>query len=238
MKNKDLLEQQKFRDEFIAQMAHEIKNNLSIMTSLSGVLLSEKLGSINQNQKERIQRIYSMAMQVNSLVKDVVSYQRLGLEQIHLDKQHYKIDELCKDALIKIEPFSISRKVTVNANIDPVRIFCDYNKILEVLVNLLLNAIKFSNPNTAVTLSASSDGQNILFEVIDQGIGIQESEQEKIFDMFYQVKKTQADVFGSGLGLAICKTLVESHGGKIWVRSKIGEGSTFSFTIPQRKKLT
>lgn len=234
--NENLLKQQKFRDEFIAQMAHEIKNNLSVMTSLSGVLLTEKLGSLNQNQKERIQHIYSIAMQVNNLVKDVVSYQRLGLGKNQLDKQQYKIEELCKDVMIEIDPFSTLKKVTVDVNIDAVTIFCDYNRILEVLLNLLLNAIKFSNPNTKVSLNVSSDGQNILFEVIDHGIGINDSEQEKIFDIFYQVKKTQADIFGSGLGLAICKTIVESHGGTIWFKSKIGKGSTFSFTIPQRKQ--
>lgn len=235
--NDNLQKQQKFRDEFIAQMAHEIKNNLSIINSTTGILLTENLGRLNNKQKDRINHISTMTMRLSNLIKTVVAYQRLGLNQLHLYIQEYKVDELCKNAIIEVTPFALSQKIKIDAKTDDVTIFCDYNKVLEILVNLLLNAIKFSNAKTTVSLNASSDGTNILFDVIDNGIGIHESEQHHIFDMSHQFKKVQADIFGSGVGLAICKTLVEAHGGKIWVKSKVGKGSIFSFTIPQRKKL-
>ncbi|MBI2006185.1 MAG: HAMP domain-containing histidine kinase [Nitrosopumilales archaeon] len=232
--NKELEEERKFKDEFITMMAHEMKNTLSTITSFSGMLLDERTGKVNESQKTRLLHIHDSAMRLNNLIRDVLDFQKIGLGQVRIEKNHYQLENLCKEATLAMSDTIDLKNITINAHVDSVTIYCDYNRILQVLDNLLNNAIKFSKPHDVITLNAKSDGKSVLFEVIDTGIGIKKKDQPKIFNKFEQLSSGINLQGGSGLGLAISKGLVELHGGKIWFESTFGKGTTFFFTIPNR----
>ena len=234
--NKSLENERKFKDEFIAMMAHEMKNTLASITSFSGILLNERFGPLNDSQKDRLGRIYDGAYRLNNLVRDVLDFQKIGLGQIKIEKEQYELEDLCKEAVLETTSLAELKNITIHANVDSVKIYCDYNRILQVLNNLLNNAIKFSKPNSNIILKAISDGKNILFDIIDHGTGIRKAEQPRVFNKFEQLKTGRnLEQEGSGLGLAICKGLVELHGGKIWLESTYGKGSKFTFTVPGRR---
>ena len=233
--NKELEEERKFKDEFIAMMAHEMKNTLSTITSFSGMLIDEKIGTLNEPQKTRLSHIHDSAMRLSNLIRDVLDFQKIGLGQVRIEKNHYDLENLCKEATLATSSFADLKNITINAHVDSVTIYCDYNRILQVLDNLLNNAIKFSKPHDVITLNAKSDGKSVLFEVADTGIGIKKKEMSKIFNKFEQLSSgINLQQGGSGLGLAISKGLVELHGGKIWFESTFGKGTKFFFTIPNR----
>jgi signal transduction histidine kinase len=233
--NKELEQERKFKDEFIAMMAHEMKNTLSAITSFSGILLDERLGTVNEGQKTRLVHIHDSAMRLNNLIRDVLDFQKIGLGQVRIEKEHHQLENLCKEAIMATSSNADLKNITINAHVDSVTIYCDYNKVLQVLDNLLNNAIKFSKLGDVITLNARSDGKSVLFEVADTGIGIKKKDQHKVFNKFEQLSSgTGLQQGGSGLGLAICKGLVELHGGKIWFESNLGKGTKFFFIIPNR----
>jgi len=170
------------------------------------------------------------------LITDVLDFQKIGLGQIKIEKQDYLLENLSKEAVMECTTFADPKNITINAKVDSVNIYCDYGRILQVLVNVIKNATKFSDENSSVTLHAKSDGSSILFEVIDTGVGIKKEDQGKIFQKFEQLETgfTNSSDTGSGLGLAISKGLVELHGGKIWIESEYGKGTKVSFTTPNR----
>ena len=233
--NKELKEEQKFKDEFVAMMAHEMKNTLSSITSFSGILLDERIGTINEPQKTRLGYIHDSAMRLNNLIRDVLDFQKIGLGQIRIEKNYYELENLCKESVLTVTSLAESKSITIKAHVDSVKIYCDYNRILQVLDNLLNNAIKFSNSFDEITLNAVSDGKSVLFEIVDTGVGIKKKDESKVFNKFEQLKTVGTiQQGGSGLGLAISKGLVELHGGKIWFESTFGKGTKFFFTIPNR----
>ena len=233
--NKELEEERKFKDEFITMMAHEMKNTLSTITSFSGILLDERTGKVNESQKTRLVHIHDSAMRLSNLIRDVLDFQKIGLGQVRIEKNHYDLEDLCKEVTLAMSSVADLKSITINAQVDSVKIYCDYNRILQVLDNLLNNAIKFSKLHGVVTLNVKSDGKSVLFEVADSGIGIKKKEQPKIFNKFEQLSSgINLQQGGSGLGLAISKGLVELHGGKIWFESTFGKGTKFFFTIPNR----
>jgi signal transduction histidine kinase len=233
--NKELEEERKFKDEFITMMAHEMKNTLSTITSFSGILLDERTGTVNESQKTRLLHIHDSAMRLSNLIRDVLDFQKIGLGQVRIEKNYYDLEDLCKEVTLAMTSVADLKSITINAQVDSVKIYCDYNRILQVLDNLLNNAIKFSKLHDVITLNAKSDGKSVLFEVVDSGIGIKKKEQSKIFNKFEQLNSgIDLQQGGSGLGLAISKGLVELHGGKIWFESTFGKGTKFFFTIPNR----
>jgi two-component system phosphate regulon sensor histidine kinase PhoR len=119
-----------------------------------------------------------------------------------------------------------------NLPVDLQQVNADSNRIQQVLVNLLHNAIKFTNPGGSVTVTAVDDEKYIIFSVTDTGLGIAEDDQLRIFERFFKTDRSRASS-GTGLGLSIARHLIEGHGGRIWVKSKIGTGSTFLFTLPK-----
>ncbi len=226
-----------FKNEYIAMMAHEMKNTLSSIVSFSDILLNEKFGKLNDRQKVRMHKIHDSSVHLNKLINDVLDFEKLGLGKLSVDKRSYDLGDICKEAVFDISTISDEKNIIIHANIDQIKIYCDYFRILQVLNNLFNNAVKFSENNSEIILNATSDGKNILFEVIDQGIGIKQSQLENVFKTFQQLDegKNRLQRGGSGLGLAICKGIIEIHGGKIWIESDYKNGTKVLFTIPNRQ---
>jgi len=228
-----------FKEEFIAMMAHEMKNTLSSIVSFSEILLVEKLGKLNARQKVRLQHILDGSVRLNSLINDVLDFQKLGLGRLSIDKRKYDLEELCQESVFEISVIADSKNITINANVDQVQIYCDYFRILQVLNNLLNNSVKFSHDNSTIELHAASDGNNILFQVVDHGVGIKKDDLNSVFEKFKQSDISHTlQREGSGLGLPICKGIIELHGGEIWIDSIYGKGTTLSFTIPNQKTIS
>ena len=133
----------------------------------------------------------------------------------------------------QIQPLALNKEQTLTVQVaaDQPQVFVDGDLILRVLTNLLDNAVKFTVEEGHITVSVEQIGQAVLFTVADTGPGIAPEHHQRIFDRFARLESSEG-VLGTGLGLAFCKLAVEAHGGRIWVESKVGEGSSFKFTLP------
>lgn len=173
-------------------------------------------------------------------MNDLLDFAKLEAGKIALDEQQFSIEELIKDAVASVAPEAGKKALVVNYALSrelPTKLFGDPIRLRQVLLNLLHNAVKFTQDgrvDISARLAARSE-ENVLvsFEVSDTGIGITEEVQRKLFEPFVQADgSTTRRYGGTGLGLSICKSLVELMSGRTGVRSKVGEGSTFWFTIP------
>nr|WP_231858382.1 ATP-binding protein [Methanococcus maripaludis] len=152
---------------------------------------------------------------------------------LDIKRDRINLKKEVNDILRSFDYFAESKNIVLLEDVDNLDIKGDKSKIHQVLSNLIENAIKFSKKQTKVTVMGFEDKGNIHLEITDQGPGIPKEHLGKIFDKFYQIdSSSKREVGGSGLGLAVCKKIVESHGGSIWVESKIGKGTTVHVMFP------
>ena len=145
------------------------------------------------------------------------------------------LHSLIKETMNIISPLADSEEIKINVRLEAglPQLSIDFIKMQQVLINIIGNALKFSSKGSSINVHISKKNKDILFEIQDYGLGIPKDEHKKIFDMFFQSESTKKkNVKGTGLGLPIAKTIIEAHGGQIWVDSTLGKGSTFSFTLP------
>jgi signal transduction histidine kinase len=167
------------------------------------------------------------------LVNDILDLDRLESNKVELIKQSCDAAALMRQSVETLQPLTEKNQITLSLSSPEIQIWAEPDRIIQTLVNLLSNAIKFSPPNSTVTLSASSLADRVLFQVKDQGRGIPADKLDTIFGRFQQVDASDSrQKGGTGLGLAICRSIVQQHGGRIWVESELGKGSTFYFTLP------
>jgi signal transduction histidine kinase/CheY-like chemotaxis protein len=227
----ELKQLDRMKSEFINIAAHELRTPLAILMGYASLLEEESAGS----QRHSLEIILRNAMKLRSLIDDMLNLRYLETGQTHLKPEEVNLCELIEEAFADLSPLAESKGHTVY--IDAPRNFptliADRQKISLVMVNLISNAIKFTNDGGTITVTARLDGDQAIVSVIDSGIGIPSGELERIFERFYQVEDSLTrEHEGIGLGLAIVKGMVELCGGKIWVESALGVGSTFSFSIP------
>jgi signal transduction histidine kinase len=174
------------------------------------------------------------------LVNDILELERLESGKICLTKQNVNAGELLLRATEQMQVMANRSGINLEASSPNLEIYADSDRILQVLTNLLSNAIKFSDSGDTIWLSVQEEptvngekSSSILFKIQDQGRGIPQDKIERIFERFHQVDASDSrKKGGTGLGLAICRSIVEQHGGRIWVQSKLDEGSCFYFTLP------
>jgi two-component system, OmpR family, sensor histidine kinase VicK len=170
----------------------------------------------------------------------VLDLQRIESGEVKMEKQAYSAAELMVQAIEAMQPMAQQHGVSLETQPVDIQIWVDSDYIVQALTNLLSNAIKFSSPGGTVRLTAQRQESQpeALFSVHDQGQGIPTDKLESIFERFQQVDSSDSrKKGGTGLGLAICRKIIEQHEGRIWVESAIGQGSTFSFTLPVFKRL-
>jgi signal transduction histidine kinase len=167
------------------------------------------------------------------LINDILDVERIESGKVSMEKQLCNVANLITSATNGVQ--AMAEKFGVSLAIAPVAldVQADSDRIIQTLTNLLSNAIKFSPQGTTVFLSATLHKEHVLFQVRDQGRGIPEDKLDTIFERFQQVDASDSrNQDGTGLGLAICRNIVQQHGGRIWVESTLGIGSTFYFTLP------
>ncbi|WP_254174798.1 PAS domain-containing sensor histidine kinase [Planktothrix pseudagardhii] len=236
---------ERMKDEFISVVSHELRTPL---TSIHGGLNLLSTGLVKPNT-ERGQHVMKIAAEsaerLVRLVNDILELERLESGKICLSKQEVNATDLLLRATEQMQVMANRAGINLQACSQNLEFYADPDRILQVLTNLLSNAIKFSESGDTVWLSVqeelgenSADNRTILFKIQDQGRGIPPDKIERIFERFHQVDASDSrKKGGTGLGLAICRSIVEQHGGRIWVNSQLDEGSCFYFTLPiERQK--
>ncbi len=224
------------KKNFLALVSHKLRTPLTPIIGYTELLLMQK--ELNDSQKEIVQNISERSQILSGLINELISFTTLESETIELKRSSVDLNMLIQSVLSNLKPLIEKNKAQIfidNSLMKLSRIYVDGDRIKESVVNLLENAVKFNNKETKeVKIEAISiDNKFIRIKIQDNGPGIPGEEFDKIFQRFYQVEEGfSGQIEGAGLGLALVKRVVELHGGSVWVESKLGEGSTFYFTLP------
>jgi len=222
------------KDEFLAMITHELKTPLVPIQGYSDILLGEHLGTLNKNQKERIEVIRSSASSLLQLISDLLDAQKLELGQLRIKKSNNNLRKTLESTIVAMQPQAMADKITLTQTLNH-DIYANYDeeRIIQVLTNLIKNSLKATSPKTGkIEISVEENPNEVTVSVKDNGKGIPPDAIGNVFKKFYQVDtSTTRESGGSGLGLSICKGIIDAHGGRIWVTSEVNKGSVFSFTI-------
>jgi signal transduction histidine kinase len=230
--NRDLERASHQQSEFLAMVSHDFKTPLTSIITFTELLLDDAAGQINREQKEYLEDVLDSSGRLLTLVNDLLDLSRLEAGRIKLFCEVLDIKDLVKDAERTLRPLADKKGVTLNVTMPdglPL-VRADALRITQVLLNLMGNAIKFTPGGGFIWIDAREDGRYLQVAVKDTGIGIAPDEHEAVFEAFRQSGKVRPE--GSGLGLALAKSLLGLHGGRIWLESELGRGSTFYFTLP------
>ncbi|OLP15740.1 hypothetical protein BST81_24790 [Leptolyngbya sp. 'hensonii'] len=250
---KDITERQiveRMKDEFISVVSHELRTPLTSIHGSLGMLASGLL----QAQPEISQRLLQIAVDSTDrlvrLINDILDIERMESGKVTLEKQKCDTADLITRAIDTMKPMADKTNITLSVSATSITLWADSDRIIQTLTNLLSNAIKFSPQGSTVWLQVSwsmaqgmdtrgGEPSHVLFTVKDQGRGIPADKLETVFERFQQVDASDSrNQEGTGLGLAICRSIIEQHGGQIWVESTLRQGSTFFFTLPAGEEVT
>jgi PAS domain S-box-containing protein len=221
----------KKRVEFTRALAHELKTPLTSMLMSSQILSSELKDKTLLKLARNIAR---GATNLNTGIDELLDLARGEIGMLRLKTELFDIRELLKEVTEYSSPVASSRSQSLMLELpdSPLMVKADDSRLRQVLLNLLNNALKFTPTGSQITLKAAKKGTQLIVEVRDNGPGISKEEQKDLFEPYRHTKRNQEESSGLGIGLALCKMLVELHGGKISVKSSLGKGSTFGFTLP------
>jgi signal transduction histidine kinase len=228
------------KSEFLANMSHELRTPLNAIIGFSEVLYERMFGEINEKQSEYIRDILESGQHLLSLINDILDLSKIEAGRMELELSEFDLPSIIENTLTLVRERAGRRGITLERTIDERlrSIRADERKVKQVLLNLLSNALKFTPEGGKIDVQATVNDGVAEISVIDTGVGIAPKDQETVFEEFRQVGTTSKKVEGTGLGLAISRKFVELHGGKIWVRSEVGKGSTFAFTLPLPEQST
>ena len=227
--NRELKEMDETKLKFIGIASHELKTPLTAIKANIDFILSEKGGQVPEYLKAYLLTIQRNTNRIQGTMDHMLDLTRIKSGRLLLSREQIQLSEVVQGYINEVKPVdkTLSIQLMIPENLI---VHADRNGLHDIFVNLLTNAFKFTSEGGRVLICASEKDHYVLHEIRDTGIGIPQDQFENIFDEFYQVESGKHG--GTGLGLAIAKRLVEEHGGKIWVESQIGKGSTFYFTLP------
>jgi signal transduction histidine kinase len=225
------------KSEFLANMSHELRTPLNAIIGFSEVLTDRMFGELNEKQDEYLKDIYASGTHLLSLINDILDLSKIEAGRMELELSDFHLPTALDSALTLVRERAGRRNMTLQMSIDEGlgEIQGDERKIRQVVLNLLSNAIKFTPEGGRIEIAAVPKDGSVEVSVSDTGIGIAPEDQEKVFEEFRQVGTADKKAEGTGLGLTLCRKFIELHRGKIWVKSQVGVGSTFTFTIPVRQ---
>jgi len=233
-KGRELEAASRHKSEFLANMSHELRTPLNAIIGFSEVLAERMFGDVNDKQAEYLADILESGRHLLSLINDILDLSKIEAGRLELEPTSFDLPMTVENTLILVRERAERRNVKLSRVIDDRlgAIRADERKIKQVLLNLLSNALKFTPESGHIDVRAAMDDGGVRVSVSDTGIGIAPEDQQAVFEEFRQVGASSRKVEGTGLGLAISRKLIELHGGKLWVESVVGEGSTFTFTLP------
>ncbi len=230
-------ELERMKSNFIASVSHELRTPLIAIDKSVSLLLSKSTGPISETQEQFLKIAQRNLKRLSSLINDLLDLSKLEAKKMQLEKQPSSIKDIVNEVAETFDTWANTKSITIDKKIeaDLPMVNIDPQRIIQVLTNLVGNAIKFTPQGGAITIEAryKKNESCIMVSVADTGVGIDKKDLERIFDKFYQTaERPTSDISGTGLGLAICKELIELHGGKIWAESEKGYGAKFIFTLP------
>jgi len=224
---------EKLKGEFISTVSHELRTPLASIRGSLSLLAGGVLGDLSDEAKEMVVIAERNCVRLIGLVNDILDLERLEQGRLHMEMGEVEMADVLDRTREAVHAFGAERQVAVETDPTTVTVQGDSGRLVQVLVNLVSNAVKFSPAGAAVRVTVREASGRVRVEVVDRGRGIPASHRSAIFERFRQVESSDArDKGGTGLGLAICKAIVEQHGGEIGVESEVGQGSTFWFEIP------
>ncbi|MHB1391289.1 MAG: sensor histidine kinase [Thermoleophilia bacterium] len=233
--NLSLLEANRLKSEFLSVMSHELRTPLNAIIGFSEVLKDQGEGELSDRQEKYLTNIETSGRRLLGLINDILDLAKVNSENLELEKEDVLVPQLMEDIRKLGHPFAAQRRILLEilpAGDLPL-LQADPAKIKQVMYNLVSNGIKFTPEGGRVTIEARENANMLEISVTDTGIGISTEDQKKIFSLFQQLDGSHQRRFeGTGVGLALSKSLVELHGGRIWVESELGQGSRFTFSVP------
>ncbi len=218
-------------------MSHELRTPLNAIIGFSEVLLARYFGELNEKQDDYLKDIHNSGKHLLNLINDVLDLSKVEAGRMELEVSRFDLPAALADAMTLIRERAGKHGIALGLEVAPAlgEIAADERKFKQIVVNLLSNAVKFTPDGGRVDVVATRADGGLLVAVRDTGIGIAPEDQEAVFEEFKQVGTNYMSKHeGTGLGLALVRRFVELHGGRIWVESAPGAGSTFYFTLPDR----
>jgi GAF domain-containing protein len=224
------------KSEFLANMSHELRTPLNAIIGFSEVLLQGIFGDVNEKQREYLQDVLGSGQHLLSLINDILDLSKIEAGRMELELSTFGLRDALESGLTIVKDRAARHGIALSAVVaaDVGTIQADERKVKQILYNLLTNAVKFTPDGGRVDINVRAENDDLRVEVRDTGIGVAPADQERIFEEFRQVGRERSRE-GTGLGLTLTKRFVELHGGRIWLESAPGTGSTFGFTLPLRR---
>jgi len=235
-KSRQLEAASQHKSEFLANMSHELRTPLNAVIGFSEVLADRMFGELNEKQEEYLKDIHDSGQHLLSLINDILDLSKVEAGRMELELTDFHLPAALDNALTLVRERAARHGIALHMTVDErlAQVRADERKIRQVVLNLLSNAIKFTPEGGRIEVRAVPVDGSVEVSVSDTGVGIAPEDQEAIFEEFRQVGTAAKKVEGTGLGLALSRKFVELHGGRIWVKSQVGAGSTFTFTLPLR----
>ncbi|HKA61645.1 MAG TPA: ATP-binding protein, partial [Methylomirabilota bacterium] len=234
-KGRQLEAASRHKSEFLANMSHELRTPLNAVIGFSEVLLQRMFGDLNPKQDEYLKDIYASGQHLLSLINDILDLSKIEAGRMELAPAPFHLPSALENAVTLVKERAARHAIALEVEVDPRlgEVVGDERKVKQVLLNLLSNAVKFTPEGGRISLKADRRDGMVEIAVTDTGIGIAPEDQAAIFEEFRQVGRDETrKQEGTGLGLTLAKKFVELHGGRLWVESQTGQGSTFTFTLP------
>lgn len=234
-------EVEEIKSDFISIVSHELRTPLSAIKGFISMLLKKDFGELTEKQFHYLSRVYQSNQRMINLVEDLLDISHLEGGKISLDLRPLAMENIIRDVVTELAGKGFERDIAlrVSRRYRLPLVLADENRLRQILTNLVDNAIKYSMPKTEVTIDFKIHGDELITSITDKGVGITPSQIGRLFQKFGRVFNPMSiQAGGTGLGLYIVKNLIEAHGGRIWVTSREGAGSKFSFSLPIAKQLT
>jgi PAS domain S-box len=233
VRNREVERANSLKSEFLASVSHELRTPLHTIIGFCELLMEQIEGPLNDKQSRFLGHMHQDALHLLELINDVLDLSRIEAGRLELRPTVFDAHRIIEEVLASVAPQAAAKQIQLESRAGRASLLADPLRLKEILLNLLTNAVKFTPEGGKVWIDSRPDGAFLCISVQDTGIGIPREEHETVFDKFYQVGATTKGVReGTGLGLAITRRLVELHGGRIWVESRPGKGSRFTFTLP------
>ena len=225
-------EVEEMKEQFLSLVSHELRTPLHHIKGFTTTLLQTDVQWDPQTQRDFLRSIEREADRLIALVEKILHLSRLEMGRLPMDREWWQVSDIVDGALRRRRTLLQHHRVELDLAPDLPPLYIDGLEIEVVLMNLVENAVKYSDPGTTIRIRAAREGDAVVLSVEDEGIGIPPEDLDRIFERFYRVRRDRGHVTGIGLGLAICKHIVEAHGGRIWVESEQGRGTCFYVSLP------
>lgn len=221
------------KDEFIGLVSHELRSPLTVIVGALNTVITDGKSLSAHERNKLLKDAAEEAESLSHLVGDLLELSRFQAHRFILDSKHIDLTSVVKNVISSLQRYTKKHRIVIDFPDDLPNVMADQVRLERIMYNLVDNAIKYSPKGGEIKVLAKKDNNFLVIGVKDEGIGISRADQDKLFKPFQRLDDPAlGNIQGAGLGLVVCRRLVEAHGGKIWVESEYGKGSTFYFTVP------